>query len=127
MKKILVIALFLVACGSNSSKHSSNPIIGTPKKLGNIQIAENDFVESMYWGAANTSCKILGTGWRLPTKEELNEMYLNKDKIGGFSSGVYWSSSEGGLDGAWVQDFTNGDQFGNGKDGTSRVRAVRAF
>lgn len=28
----------------------------------------------------------LGDGWRLPTKDELNVLYENKDKIGGFAS-----------------------------------------
>lgn len=32
-------------------------------------------------------------GWRLPSIEELKVLYSNKDVIGGFSSGIYWSSS----------------------------------
>ena len=40
------------------------------------------------------ACAALGGGWRLPTKDELNILYENKDKIGGFASNNYWSSTE---------------------------------
>ena len=33
------------------------------------------------------------TDWRLPTKDELNMMYLKKDEIGGFANNNYWSSA----------------------------------
>jgi len=32
--------------------------------------------------------------WYLPSKDELYQLYLNRDKIGGFNSYYYWSSSE---------------------------------
>ena len=31
--------------------------------------------------------------WRLPTIEELQQMYIDKDNIGGFQDKVYWSST----------------------------------
>jgi hypothetical protein len=74
--------------------------------------------------------------WYLPSKEELNLMYQNKATIdatagvnggSGFASAYYWSSTEDGSNGAWRRDFGDGDQFSANKDGTSRVRAVRAF
>ncbi len=39
--------------------------------------------------------------WYLPSKDELNKLYLNRVAIGGFDGGWYWSSSEqsGGLHG----------------------------
>jgi hypothetical protein len=66
-------------------------IIGIPIKIGNFEIAQNDFSTSRSFEDAKKSCSNLGKGWKLPTKEELNEMYLNKDKIGGLSTNVYWS------------------------------------
>ena len=39
--------------------------------------------------------------WRLPTKYELNEMYLQQLAVGGFATNVYWSSSESDNDDAW--------------------------
>ncbi|RAI84855.1 Lcl C-terminal domain-containing protein, partial [Algoriphagus yeomjeoni] len=66
--------------------------------------------------------------WYLPSKDELNKLYLSKDAVGGFASAFYWSSSEVGDRGAWQQDFSNGDQYYTFKvNPNSRVRAVRAF
>ena len=33
----------------------------------------------MNWHDANKACNALGKGWRLPTKDELNTLYQNKD------------------------------------------------
>lgn len=68
------------------------------------------------------------SGWYLPSKDELNKLYLNKAFIGGFSTLPYWSSSQntsGGYD-AWFQLFSNGFQtfFGGS---FHRVRAIRSF
>jgi hypothetical protein len=40
-----------------------------------------------------------GTGWRLPSIDELELMYKNLklNGVGGFSSGTYWSSNAGGI------------------------------
>ena len=65
--------------------------------------------------------------WRLPTKYELNEMYLQKAAIGGFASNFYWSSSEYGSFVGWYQDFALGFQSDANKTSTYYVRAVRAF
>jgi hypothetical protein len=65
--------------------------------------------------------------WYLPSKDELNKLYLNKVAVGGFASAVYWSSSELNNYGAWRQAFGDGYQFGLNKNFTVRVRAVRAF
>ncbi len=65
--------------------------------------------------------------WFLPSKDELNELYLQKDVVGGFASDFYWSSSESNSYRAWTQVFTNGDQYDVNKGSALRVRAVRAF
>ncbi len=65
--------------------------------------------------------------WRLPTKYELNEMYLQKEAIGGFIGGIYKSST--GLDNfdAWSQYFFDGSSVEDSKGSSDLVRAVRAF
>jgi hypothetical protein len=73
-----------------------------------------------------------GTGvysdWFLPSKAELNKLYLNKAVIGGFADYVYWSSSEGGVGSAWYQYFSiTGTQALSIKIQAVWVRAVRAF
>jgi hypothetical protein len=66
--------------------------------------------------------------WYLPSKDELNKLYLNKVTIGGFVAYNYWSSSEADADEAWSQDFDLGFQNYYPKDYNDfLVRAVRAF
>ncbi len=66
--------------------------------------------------------------WYLPSKDELNKLYLNKTAIGGFVSNFYWSSSEYDANNAWDQFFSNGGiQSSIIKFSTEYVRAVRAF
>jgi hypothetical protein len=65
--------------------------------------------------------------WRLPTKFELNEMYLQRVAIGGFSAGFYWSSTELDIYNPWLQDFDDGNQYYYTKNYNANVRAVRAF
>jgi len=65
--------------------------------------------------------------WYLPSKDELNQLYLNQVAIGGFGSAGYWSSSEIDKGRAWGQYFGDGYQGGSGKEDAYSVRAVRAF
>ena len=107
-----------------------NDIIGKPIKIGNLEVAQNDFPKEMKWEDAKKACEKLGSGWRLPTKEELNTLYLNKDKIGGFATFYYWSSTETvnfNSPFAWYQYFGSGNQDGANKNDAYYVRAIRAF
>jgi len=65
--------------------------------------------------------------WYLPSKDELNQLYLNRVVIGGFDDYYYWSSSEFSASNAWAQFFATGEQLNGIKDNPSLVRAVRAF
>ncbi|MFH1224133.1 MAG: DUF1566 domain-containing protein [Pseudomonadota bacterium] len=78
--------------------------------------------------------------WYLPSKDELNKLYLNRVKIGGFALDTYWSSSEhdGGFFGyfACAQVFALDHYLGDGAQLNGvrgdfltlyRVRAVRTF
>ena len=77
------------------------------------------------WKDAKKVCEDLGDGWRLPTREELHLMWLNKDNIGGFAAASYWSSSEYNFYFAWGQGFASGLQNTGNKLNTTYVRAVR--
>jgi hypothetical protein len=77
----------------------------------------------------------LGNGWRVPTKDELNKIYLNKALVGiesfkhnDFDYNVYWSSTELDSQTAWYQSFGNGFQ-GNlvKKYNSNAVRMIRNF
>ena len=68
--------------------------------------------------------------WFLPSKDELNELYKQKDTVGGFKSNnndSYWSSSEHSEYYAWRQNFNDGNQYDNSKYLNRYIRAVRAF
>lgn len=86
-------------------------------------------------GKAAQLCDALVYGgysdWFLPSKDELNLMYVNLKVygVGGFAADYYWSSSEAGIyTNAWAQHFGNGSQGYYGEGGNNLwVRAVRAF
>ena len=65
--------------------------------------------------------------WFLPSKDELNALFLSKTVVGGFSEDFYWTSSEHGEGSAWEQVFNTGVQYYANKNFHKRVRAVRAF
>ena len=48
--------------------------------------------------------------WYLPSKHELNLLYLQKTVVGGFAGYIYWSSTETVNSNAWSQFFYNGSQ-----------------
>jgi formylglycine-generating enzyme required for sulfatase activity len=77
------------------------------------------------WEDAKEACATLGEGWRLPTREELHLIWLNKDDS--FAAAYYWSSSEYNIFHAWLQYFFNGGQYDDSKNNTYYVRAVRAL
>ena len=73
--------------------------------------------------------------WYLPSKDELNKLYLNigqgapspNTNVGGFS-GIYWSSTEYSNSKAWCQSFFQGGiKYEVGKPNGNLVRAVRSF
>lgn len=136
MKKLLLIAFCFSACTNRNDetetrKTSSpieiieNPIVGNPKRLGIIEIAENDFPGMLMWDQARLACEGLGKDWRLPTPTELTSLYRNKDTIGRFSDGLYWNSLESDTLTAGIHDFSNGKQSMFSKIYSCRVRAVR--
>jgi hypothetical protein len=66
--------------------------------------------------------------WYLPSKDELNELYINRSAIGGFdTTGYYWSSSEIDADTAYFLIFSYGGSIGFNKYHADFVRAVRSF
>jgi len=79
------------------------------------------------WEDAKKVCEYLGDGWRLPTREELYLMWLNRESIGDFAAAYYWSSSENYNGNAWFQAFDAGYQYSYYKYGANYVRAVRAL
>lgn len=70
--------------------------------------------------------------WRYPepptdSPHRESVKHLCDSAVGGFASGVYWSSTENGANVAWYQDFGSGGQGVNNKGYEWRVRPVRTF
>ena len=77
------------------------------------------------WENAKKVCEDLGDNWRLPTREELHLIWLNKDNIGFFVDNDYWSSVEDGDNFAWELLFSFGKQISSIKSFKYNVCAVR--
>jgi hypothetical protein len=109
--------------------------IGTGLSNTNTIIASQPGTATSY--AAGLARAFTGGGytdWYLPSKDELNKLYINRTAIGGFAIGgledgdFYWSSSESSSSEAWDQYFSGGGFQGNGIKGfPSYVRAIRSF
>jgi hypothetical protein len=96
----------------------------------------SELLANIYSSPAAKYCRELNidgiADWYLPSKEELNLVYLAKDKIfelygetEAFSNNYYWSSSEYSSTYSWVQFFVNGNQHYNNKTNLRAVRATR--
>jgi hypothetical protein len=121
--------------GSNIGTVAWSYEIGDGSANTTAIIARQGPVESSY--AAGLARAYRGGGftdWFLPSKDELNQMYMNKvtlEAVWGVvafsNNNFYWSSTEYDNNVAWSQGFDNGNQDWSFKDATRVVRAVRAF
>jgi len=104
---------------------------GTGTAIGTGQANTTIIVTNCGTGTAAQICDAMVlngySDWYLPSKDELNQMYIQRNVIGGFANDYYWSSSEYDANYAWTQSFLNGTQGNGGKNYTVYVRAVRAF
>jgi hypothetical protein len=66
------------------------------------------------------------TDWHLPSKEELNQLFVQKTLVGFFNVD-YWSSSESAAGWAWSQQFVTGVSTQDAKNYPIKVRPIRAF
>ncbi|MCQ2077534.1 MAG: carboxypeptidase regulatory-like domain-containing protein [Bacteroidaceae bacterium] len=105
----------------------------------NLMVQSRDLGEAD-WSSANAMCKTSVVGgfsdWRLPTRAELMILYNNREHIGGFTTGYYWTSElyahGDGYD--YAYDFYYYVNFYSGDVGRLKkdcekfcVRAVRTY
>lgn len=65
--------------------------------------------------------------WFMPSLREMDYLYKNRDRIGGFSVEEYWSSCETNANAACVMSFVTGELTSRDKDEVKRVRLIRFF
>lgn len=115
--------------GSNVATLLTGSAIGSGLSNTNAIITAQGPVATNY--AAGLAHEYSGGGytdWFLPSKDELNKLYLNKTAIGGFGDFYYWSSTKEGNGGdVWYQYFPAGTQSYQYAFSTLHVRAIRAF
>jgi hypothetical protein len=126
----LFVFSLLVSCGEtkeDAKEETKASFVSIKIQEIGLEVMTKDLGKPVSWDDAKRACADLGDGWRLPTKEELGLMYINKDKIGGFAIYGYWSSMEDGANVAWGLNFFDGGQFGYYKVNLGFVRAVRTL
>ena len=116
------------------------------EKNGHGLVAAITDLGTMDWNSAKTACDELilngYSDWHLPSKEELNSVFVNLKQVGvgGFASSRwacsrYWSLTRNDSeDDAWRQNFSDGRQYDYNYyddrydvENRCNVRAVRAF
>jgi hypothetical protein len=83
--------------------------------IGNLEIMKYD-LGLMNWQEAKEKTSKLGSGWRLPTIEELVILFENSEKIDGFKTTYYWginedTESDSENISAWRFNMANGEQL----------------
>ena len=96
----------------------------------NFYISVEDEFGFLTWHDAQRICSMKGTGWRLPTLDELKMMYLMQRQIknlNGLNNNFkYWSSEEKNKRNAYYFDMRDGDDDDDDKaDADKCVRCVK--
>ena len=119
--------------GSNTNTRARADGVGAGLKNTAIIIANQGAVDGNAFAATvcnEYSVTVDGVkygDWYLPSKYELNLLYLQQSVVGGFALNFYWSSTEIGNSSVWDQYFQVGSQGNANKNGAGYVRAIRAF
>jgi hypothetical protein len=91
-----------------------------------FEVAEQEEPCVYAWQEAVDHLAKKGGGWRLPRKEEAAAMYPHRESITGLDRDrSYWTATETGDYGAWVQCFSKNLQWDTYKEDYKSVRAVR--
>lgn len=131
MKKIFFISLLFLSYHCLGQTINPSSIIGTPYRIGNLLVAQNDFPGEYGSNELHKLCKRLGPEWRVPTIVELKIIYKSKNIISGLNTKrFYWSSDIA----ATIPprnislDFTDGEEYpGEMYDYLPKFRAVKTI
>jgi hypothetical protein len=112
MKNIILLMILIIMF--ITSNIYSQGIIFNLSNGKKIEISSRMSSERMCYNDALKFCDSIGKGWRIPTTYELKEMFLNKDKIGGFveQEKNHWAE---GYKSAWYWTSTPGECYADNK------------
>jgi len=128
-----------------SSSYTTTGIAGTATAIGTGRKNTALILATDAGAPAAKACNDYSNGgktdWFLPSKDELNELFVNRDyfdnlvgyfDISEYNNRWYWSSSEYDNENPWSQHFADDHNGGNwgwffGKGNPYSARAVRAF
>jgi hypothetical protein len=114
---------------------TSTPISGASGiAIGTGKTNTDNMVAACTSGAANSVRGYSSPGapagsWSLPSKDENNQLFIQRATVGGFAGGflAYWSSSQINNVNAWAQSFEIDFASSRNKVTLNRVRPVKAF
>lgn len=114
----------------NTSENLRGTSIGVGLSNTNSMISK--YIGSSYWWSfIKTKIDSTNLNWFMPSKDELNLLYEEKDIINSLTGGTfpennwYWSSSEYGGNHVWSQYFSSGLQNTDMKDNSRYCRLIR--
>lgn len=137
--KFLALMLLLFTAGFSQAQTYK---IGDTHPCGGIVFSVNDAGTAGFIVSPNDVGKFtfaecnqkvaaaLGEGWGMPSKNQLNEIYLNLHKrgIGNFKNEMYRTGTPSGYPHyPWGQNFANGKQEGCSLNNLALCRGVKAF
>jgi len=122
---LIIAVMFSISCQNSFNNIKDRYFTSEESKasliyvIDTLEIMKNDIGVSMYLPDAEEIALAKGDGWRIPTFDELNVLYKNREKIGGFSTDsitdetIYMSSTESNDGGTYktikVINFSNGE------------------
>jgi hypothetical protein len=116
--------------GSDKTTGATAKVIGTGNE-NTITIVSSQGVGSYAAKLCNDLVLNGYSDWYLPSRDELNKLYINQKTIGNFANDSYWSSTEYDSIHAMLQYFNGTGQSGKQvalfKQNTFAVRAIRSF
>ena len=96
------------------------------KPFGQSLLVLTEDLGKSSWNISKVSCTSLGAGWRLPTIDELQDIYQNASQIGGFSTSAYWSLISYDSKSANILYFNNGSKNNVSLNLNLSVRCVKS-
>lgn len=94
ISKTILLFIFYFSFGfiAKAQEYNLLKIIGTPFKIDNLEIAQNDFNEPLTITKAKKICENLGNEWRLPNRHELKFLFNKKNIFLNLKETEYLSS-----------------------------------